>query len=208
MSLFRWSNQTSATSVVSADTTIRSKVFPRFVASLVGRTDPVVLDLGPAVGTTVEFFRERCACKVQVEDLFATVEARASARAENQETPLPPLATRQDYAPRSVDGVLCWDLFDYLDTELATQLAGSLSKILRTGGVIYARFSTAEHAVAHYTRFGIEDEDLVRCRTYPGTPTRRSARAGREVLKLFPRLEVVELVLLQSQSHEMLLRRR
>ena len=207
MSLFTWSNPTLATPALSTATTIRSKVFPAFVASLVNRAGPVVLDLGPAVGTTVEFFRERCACKVQVEDLFATVEARASAPNREPGSPLPPLTTRQNYAPRSVDGVLCWDLFDYLNPELATQLAGSLSEILRAGGVLHGRFSTIEHAVDHYTQFGVEDEDLIRCRTYPGTRTHRSARAGREVLKLFPRLEVVELVLLQSQSHEMLLRR-
>ena len=76
---------------------------PKFVAALAGRPSPVVLDLGPVVGSNVAFFGERLACKLHVEDLFVDVEAHARRRAKDLAADPPALASRLVQAPESVD---------------------------------------------------------------------------------------------------------
>ena len=74
---------------------------------------PVLLDLGPVVGSNVTFFGDRFACKIHVEDLVAEVEshARRGERAKLDQS----FEARLRQLPESVDGILCWDLFDFLD---------------------------------------------------------------------------------------------
>jgi hypothetical protein len=42
--------------------------------------------------------------------------------------------------PESVDGILCWNLFDFLDLPSAQVLASALTKILRTDGALPVLF--------------------------------------------------------------------
>ena len=46
-----------------------TKVLAKFIASLNGRSSPVLLDLGSVTGSNVTFFGERLGCKIIVEDL-------------------------------------------------------------------------------------------------------------------------------------------
>jgi hypothetical protein len=51
-----------------------TKVLARFVASLSARPQPVLLDLGPVVGSNVSFFGEQLGCKIIVEDLSKDID--------------------------------------------------------------------------------------------------------------------------------------
>ena len=64
---------------VTTDTLTTSKVFPRFMAALAHEPAPLLLDLGPVVGTNISFFGERLACKIFVDDLFADIDRSADA---------------------------------------------------------------------------------------------------------------------------------
>ncbi len=82
-----------------------------------GASSPVLLDLGTVTGSNVTFFGERLGCKIIVEDLSKDID-----RAVNEKTlaELPAhFAKRFTQEDASVDGVLCWDLFDYLDKHAA-----------------------------------------------------------------------------------------
>ena len=177
---------------------------PKFVAALAQRPSPILLDLGPNVGANIAFFSERLACKLYVEDLFVDVEAHARQRAK--EDP-PALASRLVQSPESVDGILCWDLFDYLDRATGQALAARLTGLLRSGGALYGLFGTTPIDLAHYTRFVLEEEDSLRHRTYPATPTRRHVLTSRDITRMFDGLEVAESVLLRSSAREMLFRK-
>ena len=189
------------------DTVARSKVMPKFVAALAGRPSPVVLDLGPVVGANVAFFGERLGCKLHVEDLFADVEAHARRRAKDPAADLPPLASRLLQPLESVDGILCWDLFDYLDGATGRALAARLTGLLRSGGALYGLFGTTPIDLAHYTRFVLEEEDSLRHRLYPATPARRHVLTSRDITRMFDGLEVAEAVLLRSSARETLFRK-
>ncbi len=189
------------------DTVARSKVMPKFVAALAQRPSPILLDLGPVVGANVAFFGERLACKLYVEDLFVDVEAHARRQAKAPDEDPPALALRLVRPPESVDGILCWDLFDYLDGATARTLAARLTGLLRSGGALYGLFGTTSADLAHYTRFMMEEADSLRHRTYPATPARRHVLTSRDINRMFAGLEVAESVLLRSSARETLFRK-
>lgn len=189
----------------TADAAVTSKVLPRVLATLSGRPSPVLLDLGPVVGANVGFFGDRLACKIHVEDLFADVEAQA--RKGDPEAGPPDLAARLTHLDASIDGVLVWDLFDVLDKPTSQALAGRLAVMLRPGGVLYGFFGTAQGVVSHYTRFIVETDDTMRQRPYPATPAPRNVLTNRDINRMFEGLEVVESVLLKSQTRETLFRK-
>jgi hypothetical protein len=187
------------------DNVATSKVLPRLLASLSQAPAPVLLDLGPVVGANVSFFGDRLACKIYVEDLFADIERHA--RAGTRDALPQALASRPLPAEGSVDAVLCWDLFDYLEQGAGKALAARLTGLLRTGGVLYGFFGTTPVDLAHYTRFALEGEDTLRQRQYPATVFRRTVLTTRDINRMFEGLVVAESVLLKSSTRETLFRK-
>jgi hypothetical protein len=187
------------------ETVTVSKVFPRFMAALVPRPSPVLLDLGPVVGANISFFGERLACKIYVEDLFAEIESiRRRGAAETMATTL---VDRLHHGDDSIDGILCWDLFDFLDRPTGQAIASRLMRMLRKGGAVHGLFGTAPIELTHYTRFIVEGEDSIRVRPYPATPVQRTVLLQRELNKLFDGLLVADSVLLKTSARETLFRK-
>jgi Methyltransferase domain len=186
-------------------TVTTSKVFPRFLAVVARRTDPVLLDLGPVVGANVSFLGDRLACKIHVNDLYTEVEAHA--RRGDHEALAQALAACLPQEPEAFDGILCWDLFDYLDRSTGQAVAARLVALLRPGGALYGLFGTTAAELTHYTRFVIEGEDTLRQRTYPATAGRRNVLLTRDINKLFDGLSVTESVLLKTSTRETLFRK-
>jgi len=58
----------------SADPVFATKALRKFLTSLTSRESPVLLDLGPVVGSNVSFFGEQLGCKIFVEDVFADLD--------------------------------------------------------------------------------------------------------------------------------------
>ena len=182
-----------------------SKVFPRFVTALVQQRAHALLDLGPVVGANISFFGERLVGKIYVEDLVADVERHAR-RGERDHLP-GFLATRLTEAEGSIDGILCWDLFDFLERPAGQVLAARLVRLLRKGGALYGFFGTTAVELASYSRFCVEGDDRLRVRRFPATPVRREVLLTRDIIKLFDGLIVTESVLLKSSTREALFRK-
>jgi hypothetical protein len=187
------------------DSLTKSKVFPKFLSAVAKQPNPVLLDLGPVVGRNIEFFGERLACKIVIEDVFATIERAAAAgdRASLATT----LASQFDREPASVDGILCWDAFDYLDKHAAKALSARLGALLRPGGSLYGLFGTTNVQLTSYSRVTVEAEDQLRIRPYPATPVPRTVLVTRDVNRLFEGLSVGESVLLKTSARECLFRK-
>ena len=82
-----------------------TKALARFLSSLGAREQPLLLDLGPVVGTNVTFFGEQVGCKILVEDLSKDIDRHVR---ENTAADLPAFfARRFPQADASVDGILC-----------------------------------------------------------------------------------------------------
>lgn len=189
-----------------ADLIAGSTVLPKFLAAVAHQSAPVLLDLGPAVGANVEFFGERLACRIRIENLFEEVDR--AIQAGGGEGLAAALAERlTSLAPGSVDGILCWDLFDYLDRPTGQALASQLAQLLRKGGALHGFFGTTPIELAYRTRFAIQAEDRLVLRQTPAAPVSRTVLLTRDIALMFRGLAVSESVLLKSSTRETLFRR-
>src|SRR5260221_14449979 len=93
-----------------ADPVFATKALRKFLSCLTSRESPVLLDLGPVVGSNVSFFGEQLGCKIFVEDIFADVDRHV--RAGTLDVLPAFLKKRFPQETGSVDGILCWDLID------------------------------------------------------------------------------------------------
>jgi hypothetical protein len=202
-------SETAAVPVVSRATNdgpvFSTKALPRFLAALTTREVPVLLDVGPVVGTNVSFFGEHLGCKILVLDLFADWDRHVR---EGKVEAFPAfLNERLTQAGGSIDGVLCWDLLDYLDRPSATALAAELTRVLREGGALLGFFSTAKPDAAHYTKYVIVDDTSLRYRSYAAARGRQGALPNRDIQRLFGDLRVADSYLLKNNIREMLFRK-
>jgi hypothetical protein len=110
-------------------------------------------------------------------------------------------------ATGSIDGIFCWDLFDYLDKPASQALAAHLVRLLRPGGVLYGFFGSSPAELTTYTRFVVEDPSLFRLRPMPAAPTKRNVLVTRDINRMFDGLVVTESVLLKSNAREILFRK-
>jgi hypothetical protein len=189
----------------SPEAVLTSKVFPRFLAALAPHASPVLLDLGPVVGPNVGFFGERLACKIHVENLIADIEAHA--RRGERDRLVEFLRTRLTQPDESIDGILCWDVFDCLNRRAGQVLAGHLARLLRPGGALYGFFGASNVELTSFSRFTIDAADRLRVRQVPMTPVRRDVLPTRDIIKMFNGLVVTESVLLKSNTRETLFRK-
>lgn len=182
-----------------------TKALRKFLAALTNRPDPVLLDLGPVIGPNVSFFGEQLGCKIIVEDLFADVERHTR---EGTLDALPEVfAKRLPQADQSVDGILCWDLFDFLQPAAAQVVAAEVSRVLRAEGALLGFFSTAPIRETTFTKFVVVDEGNLRHRPYGPVRTRSRVLQNRDIIKLFEGLRVSDSFLLQTNLREILFRK-
>jgi predicted SAM-dependent methyltransferase len=184
-----------------------TKALARFLSALGECAQPVLVDLGPVVGGNVTFFGERLGCKIVVEDLFTDLDRHArDGRAADLATFL---ETRFTHDDDSIDGILCWDVFDYLDPDAATALAARLTRMLRPRGVLLAFFATAEPGVgaARYTKHVVIDHETLEHRPYGEACTKRRPVLSGEVERMFGPLRVAEQFLLKTRVREVLFRK-
>ncbi len=185
-----------------------TKALAKFLATLSAHPQPRLLDLGPVVGQNVTFFGEQLGCKIFVEDVSADIDRHVR---EEKLADLPAFfASRFPQESGTVDGILCWDLVDYLDKPSAQALARQLTRLLRPDGVLLAFFSTAEpqpNARAVYTRFVVVDEANLQHRQYSAARGRQRPFLNRDIQRMFEPLRVTEQFLLKTNMREVLFRK-
>jgi hypothetical protein len=188
-----------------------TKALSRFLAGLTGRPSPVLVDLGPVIGANVSFFGEKLGCKIVVEDLAKDIDRHVS---ERRLAELPKFLERRiAREDQSVDGVVCWDLFDYLDKASAEALARQLVRIVRDDGLLLAFFNTvdpkpgAEPPPPGYTKYVIVDPLSLQHRTYAGLRGRQKSFQNRDIQRMFEPMRITDQFLLKSRTREVLFRK-
>jgi hypothetical protein len=199
-------NEAAAPAAAVADD---GQVFPtkalrKFLASLTTREAPVLMDLGPVVGANVTFFGERLGCKIIVEDLFSDLDRHS----RNGGTPFAEFLRGRFTQPAgSVDGILCWNFFDYLDTPSAQVLASALRRVLSPDGAVLGFFTTLSAADTRFARYTVLDEDSLKQRPYSTGGRRQVALPNRDIIRMFDGLRVAESFLLKTNIREFLFRK-
>ena len=195
--------ETSVTS--AAEASYPTKALQKFLSSLQGNDNPLLLDLGPVVGSNVTFFGEQLGCRIRVEDIAADIDRHVKTNTLEQ---LPEFfAKRFTQHQGAVDGILCWDLLDFLDRPAAQALATALSGLLKPDGCLLGFFSTANTHDSVYTKYVVVDESTLKYRTYPAPRARQRNLLNGDIIKLFKDLRVTDSFLMKSRMREMLFRK-
>jgi len=191
--------------VVVDDPVFSTKALRKFLGALTARESPVLLDLGPVVGSNVSFFGEQLGCKIFVEDIFADLDRHV--RDDKIDVFPDFLKKRFPQADNSVSGILCWDLIDYLDRASAQVLAGQLTRLLRPEGALLGFFATSQSPDIRYTKYIISDEVNLRHRAYRAARGKQTILPNRDIIRLFGGLRVSDSFLLQNNIREILFRK-
>jgi hypothetical protein len=192
-------------SAAAGDLVFATKALRRFLSTLTARESPTLLDLGPVVGSNVSFFGEQLNCKIFVEDIFADVDRHIR---DGKLEGLPEfLGQRFPQADGEIDGILCWDLFDYLDRASAKQVADQLTRVLRPDGALLGFFGTAQARDTRYTKYIVVDDVNLKYRMYPAARGRQAILVNRDIIRLFAGLRVSDSFLLQNNLREVLFRK-
>lgn len=184
-----------------------TKALKKFLTTLGSHPQPTLLDIGPVVGHNVTFFGERLGCKFQVEELSKDIDRHVR---EDKLADLPEfLSKRFPQSDDSFDGILCWDLFDYLDKKSAQALATQLVRVLRPDGVIFALFNATETppTAKTYTRFFVVDDTNIQHRPYSAARGKQKPLPNRDIQRMFEPLRVADQFLLKTNTREMLFRK-
>jgi hypothetical protein len=184
---------------------VPTKALKKLIAALRLRPSPTLLDLGPVVGSNIAFFGEQLGCKMFIGDILSEVDGLER---EGRLADLPSFfETRFPREPASVDGILCWDAFDFLDKPSARVVADHLMRVLAPNGVLFGFFATAPPSASRLSKFVVVDEANLRHRWYSTPRMRQAAMQNRDIIRLFDRLRVSDSFLLQSKVREILFRK-
>ena len=185
-----------------------TKALAKFLSSLSSREQPVLLDLGPVVGSNVTFFGEQLGCKIHVEDLYKDIDRHVK---EGKLEELPAFfESRISQAASSVDGILCWDVLDYLDRPAGQALAKQLACILRPEGALLALFTATQVGAApssEYTKYVVVDPATLQYRPYGAARGKQRPWQNRDIEKMFEPLRVAEQFLLKTNMREVRFRK-
>ena len=192
--------------VSASDAVSSTLILSRFVNELQAKLAPVILDFGPAIGANVTFLGEQFGgFKLFVEDLLANLPLPSKPGGEDEPEVTAP---RLLYPNEGVDGILCWDVFDYLGSKAGFALAKEVVRILRPGGLVLLCHGTENLSASGPTGYEIIDQNSLRYRFRSGVAlrSRRVIQSG-EVTRLFSSLTITDSILLKSHMREVLLRK-
>ena len=196
--------QSGAAALADDGQIIPTKALRKFLGGLTSREAPILMDMGPVVGSNVTFLGERLGCKIIVEDLFADLDRHQ----RNGEEPFAQALTgRLTHAPASVDGILCWNLFDFLDLAAAKVLATALTRMLRPDGAVLGFFTTVAATDARFSKHVILDEDTLKQRPYAARDRKQTPIQNRDIIRMFDGLNVAESFLLKTNIREFIFRK-
>jgi hypothetical protein len=188
-----------------ADAAYSTKALQKFLNCLQGSDNPLLLDLGPVVGSNVTFFGEQLGCRIRVEDIAADIDRHVKSNTLDK---LPEFFSKRfTEQPGTVDGILCWDTFDFLERPAALTLAAALSALLRPDGCLLGFFSTAETNHPVYTKYVVVDQSTLKYRNYPAARPRQRNLLNGDIIKIFKDLRVIDSYLMKSKVREMLFRK-
>ena len=188
------------------DPIFATKALRKFLSSLTSRESPVLLDLGPVVGSNVSFFGEQLGCKIFVEDIYADLERHIRAGELDDAAGV---SRRNDFRrPTDPSTAFCAGISS--TTWISAVGAGArdaadaraparrrAARVLRHG----AAARDALHEIHHCRRSEPEAS------LYRGARGRQAILLNRDIIRLFAGLRVSDSFLLQNNLREILFRK-
>ena len=194
-----------------------TRALSKFVTLLAGTPAPVVVDLGQAVGVNVTFLGEHLGCKLHVEDLLSDLETWGPQPPPGDDQQSEDGAGGQEddrtknrvlkRATESVDGILCWDVFDYLEADAAGALAEEITRVLRPGGGVFLCHAAEQCQIAGPIQHEIVDDVTLRYRASPRAVPASRVWQSRAITRMFAELTINSSFLLTNRMREVVFRK-
>jgi SAM-dependent methyltransferase len=169
-----------------------------------------LLDLGSVCGPNLEFFGKQ-GFKVFAEDLLANLRPPSPAttrrkKPRQKKKTIEMLAIQPFNHPEAhFQGVLCWDVFDFLDKDEAVLLAREVHRVLIPGGLALAFFNSRKvESPDPLLRYRIVGPDSLE---YSGTGNRRLvqyAYQNRDIMQIFDNFRIEAFFYLRNRMRELL----
>lgn len=177
---------------------------------------PRILDLGNVSQATLNFFINK-GFRISTEDILRSWKEFIASE-EDALRRMPPgqetarisqaslaekfLADAVSYPEENFNGVLVWDLLDYLDSELMPRLMDRLFDILRPGGVVLAMFHS--RTPERYHRYRVLDTQSFEMVPTPTISVHARIFQNREILDLFAKFRSSKTFVARDQLREAL----
>jgi hypothetical protein len=166
----------------------------------------VILDVGPARAANLEVL-SRLRCRLLIEDIHELISTFRGDAAEDKAA----LANWFEQwvpgvNPGSIDVVIAWDIFNYLNPELCKAFIDLLAPLLKPGAYVYLLVYSQKDMSAQPIPFKIISDD--RLEYHPPTKVTRPAPrfTQTDLKKYFSQYNVVKSVLLRNGIQEYLFR--
>jgi len=189
----------------------RTNNFKRFIKNLTNLPKPHILDLGRLCGQNIDWLLQK-GYKVYVDDQFITLKPPPkpvpTSRKGEWKLPPPPPIEPLEYPARMFDGILCWDLLDFLVLKQAQELIGEMKKIIKPKGFLLTYFNSNKSAPPPPIRYRILKEDLLQYELLPPTQIPRRVYENREIEALFRGFEIINSTFLKNQMREVLVQKK
>lgn len=176
---------------------------------------PSILDLGPALGTNVEFF-SRYAARLSIADFLGSLSTDEGLAIRFHEQPaavvseiLSAATGAQDVHDSELhDVVLAWDVFNYLTRQQMDALGEHLARLTRPGAHLLTLVATAPEIPAEPVIYKIEDEGHLRYGIRSPRPRKSPRWAPAELGRCLASFTVDRSYLLRHGVQEYLMLRR
>ena len=182
----------------------------RLLQILGARPKPQLLDLGRLESHNIDWLIHK-GFKVSVDDRITLLTAPAMPPLDNQKEekkiPSPPSLEILEYAASSFDGILCWDLFDYIVMKQAQVLLSGLETILKPKGLLLAFFNFNRSTPLPPIRYRIHGEDQLEYKPLTADTIPRRVYENREIQDLFSKFKLLNSCFLKNQMREVLVQK-
>lgn len=184
-----------------------SPVFASLIEIMGKKCNWVILDLGPAQSANLALLSQ-FRCKLFIEDAHELIEGFSGDPAAD-EAVLEAWAEQWTVGPEttSIDVVLAWDMFNYLDAGLCQRFMDHLTPLLKRDAYLYLLSYSQQEMPALPMQFKALAADKMECRP-PSHTTRPSPRLNQtDVRKRLREFSVIKSVLLRNGIQEYLMKR-
>ena len=182
----------------------------RLLQILGARPKPQLLDLGRLESHNIDWLIHK-GFKVSVDDRITLLTTPAMPPLDNQKEekkiPSPPSLEILEYAASSFDGILCWDLFDYIVMKQAQVLLSGLEAILKPKGLLLAFFNFNRSTPLPPIRYRIHGEDQLEYKPLTADTIPRRVYENREIQDLFSKFKLLNSCFLKNQMREVLVQK-
>lgn len=175
------------------------------------KTSPVVLDIGPVIGSNIEFFLN-LGIKVYMEEFLPAYGSPKYTALVDDKVTLDEkkfFAENFSYSDDFFDGLICWDFLSYLDPKFAKVFADRIAAKMKPDSFVLGFFRTQRgEGPVPLHKYRISSESLLEYVPIGQQMEIRKVYQTRDVTQLFAGYESQRFYLLKHNMLEVLLRKR